>query len=180
MLNYILLLHHPTCACNGSTNWMELLLSHCMRPTSSSRIFAWQTKQPRSTKEPFKTKFQPSLVSTSRIPSSTCTLFFKVHTRHISLSFYICALEFYRRVAWLLICSWTSSLYTSREFWFAQLGPPINHLSRQTNPHPRFWHKALTVFVQSVKNFTFSGGFFFSPKTFYGLYIMQYVYCKVS
>lgn len=117
---------------------------------------------PRSTKEPFKTKFQPSSVSTSRIPSSTCMLFFKVHTRYISLSFYIiCALEFYRRVAWLLICSWTSSLYTGREFWFAQLGPSINHLSRQTNPHPRFWHKALTVFVQSVKNFTFSGGFFF-------------------
>lgn len=122
---------------------------------------------PRSTKEPFKTKFQPSSVSTSRIPSSTCTLFFKVHTRYISLSFYtICALEFYRRVAWLLICSWTSSLYTSREFWFAQLGPSINHLSRQTNPHPRFWHKAPTVFVQSVKNFTFSGGLFFSPRPF--------------
>lgn len=125
VLHYTPLLHHPTRTHYGRTNWTELLLSHCMRPTSSSRILAWQTKvnNTRSPTEPFKTKFQPPSVGSSKTLGSTCTLFFKVHTRYIPTSFYITYdVEFYGRVVWFLICSWTSRLYM-RAFWFAQLGP---------------------------------------------------------
>lgn len=135
---------------------------------------------PRSTEEPLKTKLQPSSVGTSRIPSTTCTLFFKVRTRYISVSFYIiCSLEFYRRVARLLICSWTSSLLYKQGILVCSAWsfykPPF-HADKST---PQILTQSTSSFYSvHWKLYTQLRNFF--PKTFYGLCIMQYAYCKVS